>query len=249
VNRALSDNVKAFRALDARIARSEADAEAGRWEQARLAFEAVTSGMLQSQYAEAVGKGKSHISLLCRVWKKWGLHSSSEERDIPFTDALRMAHYGTDDIGTSLARQRGEPPTRDKAAEQMAEQMLADPKVAKAAVAQVMAQSSPTRRAVESTVQASRHERKAAEAVRKAEQAQRSALPFSAFLARMGEKLDDWARELQALQPEVESLRDRGYNLDGLARSAEHLATQAEAWVKTIHPELNNIPDNIIDIG
>jgi hypothetical protein len=244
-----AQNIKAFRALDARIARSEADAEAGRWEQARLAFEAVDSGMTQAAYGDAVGKSRIHIGRLCKVWKKWGSDVRRRTSDLAFTDAFRMAETATDDVGSSLARRRGEPATPAIAADRIAEQMLADPKVAKAAVRQVMAQSSPTRRAVESVVESARHERKAEQQARKAELAERSAQEFSAFLARMGMKLDDFARELQALLPELPRLLDQGYNLDSLARSAEHLAAQAEAWVKTIHPELKHIPDNIIDLA
>jgi hypothetical protein len=248
MNRALADNVKTFRALDARIARSEADAEAGRWEQARLAFTAVEGGMTQRQYAEAVGKDPSHISRLYRVWKKWGSQLRERNCDLTFTDAFRMAMTATDDVGTSLERRRGEPATPQIAASRMAEQMLADPKVAKEAVAQVMARSSASRRAVESAVQTSRHERKAAEKAKKQDLADRSALPFSAFLADMGIKLDEFAFELQAGRPDVAELVEAGYNLDSLCRSAEHLISEAEAWVKTIHPELNHIPDDIIDI-
>jgi hypothetical protein len=248
MNRALADNVKTFRALDARIAQSEADAEAGRWEQARLAFQAHASGMPQRQYADAVGKSLKHISNLCRVWKKFRSTCTGVQVDLTFTDAYRMVKTSTDDVGTSLARVRGEPATPQVAADRMAEQMLADPKVAKEAVAQVMARSSASRRAVESAVQTSRHERKAAEKAKKQDLADRSALPFSAFLADMGIKLDEFAFELQAGRPDVAELVEAGYNLDSLCRSAEHLISEAEAWVKTIHPELNHIPDNIIDI-
>jgi hypothetical protein len=249
MNRAQQDNVKAFRALDARIAQSEADAESSRWEQAYVAFQAVEAGMTRRQFAEAVAKTDKHIGNLCRVWKKWGSDWRALHCDVTFTDAYRMVFTNTDDVGTSLARQRGEPATREVAADRLAEQMLADPKVAKAAVRRVMAEPSATRRAVESTVERARHERKADDRARKLEQDQRAALPFVAFLARMGGKLDEWAFELQALRPEVERAREHGVNLDSLARSAEHLAREIEAWVKTIHPELNNIPDNIIDIA
>jgi hypothetical protein len=248
MNRAEQANIRRFRQLDADIARSEADAEAAKWEQARLAFEAIAGGMPQGQYAEAVGKHRTHISRLCKVWKKWGSTVSGLTVEVTFRDAYRMAEFHTDDVGTSLARQRGEPASPSVAADRLADQMLADPKVAKAAVSRVMAKSSPTRRAVESAMQASRHERKADEAARKREIDERAAMPFAAFLAQMSVKLGDWGRELQALRPELPKLLEQGYNLDALCRGAEFLAGEAEAWVKTIHPELNDIPDNIIDI-
>jgi hypothetical protein len=249
MNRAQQANIRAFRQLDARIAQSEADAEAAKWEQARLAFEAIESGMTQAAYGQAVGKDRTFIGRLCKVWKKWGSTVSALTVDVAFTDAYRMVETATDDVGASLARRRGEPATPAIAAERMAEQMLDDPKVAKEAIRQVMARSSPTRRAVESVVQTSRHERKAAEKAKKQDLADRSALPFSAFLAQMGIKLDEFAFELQGGRPDLQDLVDRGYNLDSLCRSVEHLISEAEVWVKIIHPELNHIPDNIIDIG
>jgi hypothetical protein len=249
MNRQQQANVRQFCQLEADIAGHEEDAEAGRWEQARLAFEAVDSGMTQRQYGEAVGKSQKHISYLCRVWKKFGSDRSRLLSGLAFTDAYRMASTATDDIGTSLAARRGEPPTPSVAASRLVDQMMADPKVTKEAMRQVMAQSSPTRRAVEHQVQASRHERKAKEAADKADLADRSAAPFLMFLAEMSVKMREWAGELQAGQQDVRDLVDHGYDLDDLGRAAEFLAAQAEAWVKIIHPELNHIPDNIIDIG
>lgn len=65
-------NIEKFVKLDKDIERHEHDAEAARWEQARLAAEAVADGMSQADYAREVGKDRTHISRLCRLWKKYG---------------------------------------------------------------------------------------------------------------------------------------------------------------------------------
>lgn len=244
------ENVKRFLALDHEIGRHERDAEAARWEQARLASEAVAAGMTQADYAQEVGKSRSHIRALCTVWKKWGPDVRRLTSGITFTDAYRMAYTSTDDVGTSLESRRKHhlPASPDRAVEQLTEDLLANPQVAKEAVTQAIARSSPAQRGIESAVQARQRERQAEAAARRQARAERQALPIRAHIAAMVVKMNDWALELGGLYDEIDVLAESGADLDTLANAAENLAQAADAWVKVIRRRKSHL-HQVIDVG
>lgn len=54
-------------------------ADEDRWEQCRLAYEAVESGeFTQRSFAEAVAKGQTTVSIQCRMWKQWGEYARTQ---------------------------------------------------------------------------------------------------------------------------------------------------------------------------
>jgi hypothetical protein len=126
--------VEQYRRLDARAGDEESKAEtyrkkanASRWEQCRIVFEAIEEGMSQRAFAEAVGRNPSHISIQCRMWGRWGVGSSqhslpeytasyAEVKGLPTgsDDTRRRALYGArnlsdddlEDVITETIQQR-----------------------------------------------------------------------------------------------------------------------------------------------
>lgn len=59
-----------------------ARADEDRWEQCRIAYEAVESGEFSRRsFAEAIGKSDHHVGVQYRVWAEWGARSTSQRPD------------------------------------------------------------------------------------------------------------------------------------------------------------------------
>jgi hypothetical protein len=133
-------------------------------------------------------------------------------------------------------------PTRHEDRVEMAETLLADPEVVKAAMPKLLAEPSKSRRFVEQAVS----RRNADERKRQIEEATRrrdaTAAPLPAFMARMVAKMNDWSGSLAGLYDDLDELPEgRGREL--VAETAAELARQAQRWVDRLErrPQLEVI--------
>jgi hypothetical protein len=233
----------------------EASAQAHRWEQARLAAEALDGGWTERQYAEAVGAAKTTIHVYVGVWRRFAGHPGDQRPR--FADAYNTVRMGSDEIVTTGERGRRErerqEPTRHDDRVEMAAKLLADPTVAKEAVPRVLATPAPARseparaqRHIKQAVsQAGAHERRRAleEAQRKA---QATAAPLPAFMARIVLKVNEMAAALAQLRGDFAALPE-GRNRELVV----HALKQLDEQVARILVEMDEVPpglgENVIE--
>lgn len=232
-------NVREFKALEAAIAASEADVEAKKWRQAELTVEAIAAGVTQVAYAEAVGKSRDTISRYVRVWRRWG--DATRASRPRFADAIETVMAGSEEIisradATRLQKER-QVPTRHDDKVVMAQKLLSDPKVAKAAVQAVLADTSnkETRhaaRVIDNVV----YDRNAAERAKQRERAAQAradgAMPLPAYMAKMVVKISDWGGGLAGLNDDDWRSLPDGPGRDLVIHSLKNLIATASRIVE-----------------
>lgn len=105
-------------------------AEEDRWEQCRIAHEAVESGgFSRRKFAEAVGKSQTTVSRQCRMWERWG--ESARTNRPTYWEA--QAEIRNDSTGQDRTREIARAGVRNLPAEdkrQTFKELAADPDVA-----------------------------------------------------------------------------------------------------------------------
>jgi len=237
-----TENIREFKQLESAIAEGEADIEAKRWRQAELAAIAVADGMSRVEYGQQVGKSDQTISMFVRVWQRWG--ASGRGRRPRFADAMATIKAGSDEIVTKAEQTQREKerqvPTRHEDKVEMAEKLLADPAVAKAAVKTALGSSVRASNAIQSVMYDYNADKRKKQHARAEQRRQDNAVPLPAMWARISTKMTDWAFELAGIRPYVGELPEGSYGREAVAKAAEDLADQAQKLAAELRsqPEL-----------
>jgi hypothetical protein len=86
-------------AATAKVAQYQEQEDGNRWEQCRIAHEAIESGEhSRVSFGEAVGKSGQHIGHQVAVWAKWG--EASHGRRPPYPDAYSIVKTTTTSLGS-----------------------------------------------------------------------------------------------------------------------------------------------------
>jgi hypothetical protein len=203
------------------------DAKRAAYEQAAdeiLAAMADDAELTQKAVGERIGKAQAWVSKLLK-WHDEG------HIGLPFSNTEAAIRYQQRTI-----------PTRHEDKIEMAEKLLADPKVAKAAVQKVMAKPSHSRRVIDHAVHDANAERRRAERERAEQRRADGALPLPAYMATMVLKMDEWSGSLAALVDDIDELPE-GRGREMVSEAAARLARQAQRWVDRLErrPQLEVI--------
>lgn len=247
----LDANIKRFRRLEAEIAEGEADNETRRWEQAKLAAEAVEGGMSARAYADVVDRDPSGISRYVHVWRRWGAEALPRPR---FVDALATVQAGSEELITMAdksrrQKERQEPTVHEDRVE-MAAKLLSDPAVVRGVMPTVLADNGLASRLVSQAARDKEHAERVEERARTQKHRRIVGEPgLDPIVWNASVRMREWAIAIDGLSAEFRALRD-GPGKDALVDSTGSVMRACERMLANLgagEPELGEFAD-VIDI-
>lgn len=185
-----------------------------------LAAQAEDPVLTQRQIGDRIGKSQKWVYELLR----WRNVDAAQRQPLPFSRTEHQYRYAERQV-----------PTRHEDRVEMATKLLSDPVVMKTAVKQAT-QEPEARAAFSRMVYDHNADRRRVERERAQQRAADGAVPLPTYMAKMVEKMNDWALGLAGLVDDLDELPEgRGREL--VAKAATNLRDQAQRWVDRLEPE------------